>query len=231
MEVTNVNQAQDTSVSNLLYWRLVGTLEISKTSLAEDARELKLISSILQGTHFRWFAHRLQRYQRQQPRQDVQFATIELMRVRLSISPSIALRETDSQSLRAGETTAGMLGGNVVVLPKLFDTYYPKVTRFGNGAATSLKSRLPRRHTESSASWSDEHGISNVLQDYTKLKDSNAHAPTTFPSNGGHGPHTVVSTTVSGYDSKHDFMEFDDGTDMYNGIRKTVRVDQGVQYG
>ena len=125
-----------------------------------------------------------------------------------------------------------MLGGNLVVLPKLFNTYYPKVTRFGNGAATSLKSRLPRRHTKSSASWSDEQSTSNVLQqDYTKLKDKNVHALTTFPSNGGHGAHTVVSTTVSGYDSEHDFMELDDETNMHNGIRKTVRVDQGVQYG
>lgn len=81
MEITNVDQAQDTSVSNLLHWRLVGTLAISKTSLA---REMKLITSQLQGTHFRWFAHRLQRHQRQQPRQDIQFATIELMRVRHS---------------------------------------------------------------------------------------------------------------------------------------------------
>lgn len=80
-----------------------------------------------------------------------------------------------------------MLGGNLIVFPKLFNTYYLQVTRFGNGAATSLKSRLPRRHTKSSASWSDEHGTSNVLQaDYTKLKDNNVHALTTFPSSGGH---------------------------------------------
>ena len=122
-----------------------------------------------------------------------------------------------------------MLGGNLVVFPKLFNTYYPKIRRFGNDAATSLKSRLTRRHTKSSASWSDEHGTSNVLQDYAKLKDG-TDAPTTFPPNGGRAPHAVVSTTVPGYDSEHDFMELNDEINMHNGIRKTVRVDQGVQY-
>ena len=123
-----------------------------------------------------------------------------------------------------------MLAGNLVVFPKFFSTYYPKVTHFGTGAAMSLKSRLTRRHTESSTSWSKEHDTGNILQDYTKLND-NIHGPTTFPSNGGRGPHPVVSTTFSGYKSEHECMALDDETHTHNGILKTVRVDQGVQYG
>lgn len=151
------------------------------------------------------------------------------MRVRYSYTQAVPWEETNLHPPRAGETTAGMLGGNLVVFPKLFNTYYPKVTRFGNDAAMSLKSRLTRRHTKSSPSWSDEHSPCNILQDYTKLKD-NTHALTTLPSQGGRGAHTEVSTTVSGYNSEHDFMELDDETNAHNGIRKTVRVDQGVQY-
>lgn len=123
-----------------------------------------------------------------------------------------------------------MLGGNLVVFPKLFNSYYPKVTRFSNDAAISLRSRLARRHTISSASWSEEHGTSNVLQDYTKIKDG-TYAHNDFPSNGAAAPYTVVSTTVSGVDSEHNFVELGDETNMHNGIRKTVRVDHGVQYG
>ena len=82
----------------------------------------------------------------------------------------------------------------------------------------------------SSASWADEHSTSNKLPlNYTKLKD-NTLAPNNFPSTGGRGPPLTVSTTVSGYGSEHEFIELDDGSDMHNGIRKTVRVDQGVQY-
>ena len=40
-----------------------------------------------------------------------------------------------------------------------------------------------------------------------------------------------MSTTVSGYDYEHDFVELDGGPNTYNSIRETVRVDQGVQYG
>ncbi len=123
-----------------------------------------------------------------------------------------------------------MLAGNLVVFPKFFSTYYPKVTRFGTGAARSLKSRLTRRHTESSTSWSNEHDTSNILQDYTKLND-NTHAPTTIPSNGGRGHHPAVSTSFFGHNSEHEWMGLDDETHTHNGILKTVRVDQGVQYG
>ena len=123
-----------------------------------------------------------------------------------------------------------MLAGNLVVFPKFFGTYYPKVTRFGTGAAMSLKSRLSRRHTESSASWSNKNDTSNILQDYTKLND-NTHAYTTFASNGEHGPHPVVNTTFSGYNSEHNRTKLDDETKKHNGILKTVRVDQDVQYG
>ena len=53
MEVTNVDQEQIWSVSNLLRWRLVGThLGILKTGLGEDATEFRLTSSISQGTRF-----------------------------------------------------------------------------------------------------------------------------------------------------------------------------------
>lgn len=126
-----------------------------------------------------------------------------------------------------------MLGGNLVVFPKLFSTYCPKITRFSNDAAMALKSSLTtRRHTKSSAPWSDEHSTSSIIQqDYTKLKDNKVHALTTSPSKGGRGAHTEVSTTISGYSPEHDFIELDDGDDMHNGIRKTVRVDQGVHYG
>ena len=125
-----------------------------------------------------------------------------------------------------------MLGGNLVVFPKLFNTYYPKITRFSNDAATTLKSRLTRRKTKSSAPWSsDEHSTSNIIQqDCAKLNDD-SHALTTFLAKGGRGAHTDVSTTISGYDSEHDRMDLADETDLHNGIRKTVRVDQGVQYG
>lgn len=140
------------------------------------------------------------------------------------------MRKTDLHSLRGGEITAGILVGNLVVFPKFFGTYYPKVSRFGTGAAMSLKSRLTRRHTESSASWSNEHDTSNILQDYTKLKD-NTQAPTTLPSNGGRRPHPVVNTTFSGYNPEHDSTRSDDETNAHNGILKTVRVDQDVQYG
>ena len=140
------------------------------------------------------------------------------------------MRKTNLHSLRAGEITAGILAGNLVVFPKFFSTYYPKLTRFGTGAALSWKSRLTRRHTESSASWSNEKDVSNILQDYTKLND-NARAPTTFPPNGERGTHPVVSTAFPGYNPEHDSTWFDDGTDTHNGILKTVRVDQGVQYG
>ena len=111
-----------------------------------------------------------------------------------------------------------------------FKTYYPKVMRFGTGAALSLKSRLKRRHTESSASWLDEHDTGYILQDYTKLND-NTHVHTTFPSNGKNGPHPVVSTTFSGHNSEHNRTKLDDETNAHNGILKTVRVDQDVQYG
>ncbi|KAK0508112.1 hypothetical protein JMJ35_009196 [Cladonia borealis] len=81
----------------------------------------------------------------------------------------------------AGETTAGILAGNLVVFPKFFGTYYPKITRFGSGAVVSWKSRLTKRHTESSTSSSNEHDTGNILQDYGKLND-NTLAPTTSPS-------------------------------------------------
>ena len=127
-----------------------------------------------------------------------------------------------------------MLGGNLVVFPKLFSTYYPNIRRFSNDAAMALKSRLTRRHNKSSAPWSsDEHSTSKILQqqDYTNLKDNNVHALTIFPSKDGRGAHTEVSTTIFGYNSEHDRIELNDGNDMHNVIRKTVRVDQGVQYG
>ena len=123
-----------------------------------------------------------------------------------------------------------MLAGNLVVFPKFFNTYYPKVTRFSTDAARSLKSRLTRRHPESSASRFDQPSTSNMLQDYTKLNDD-THAPTTFPSNNGRGPHPVMSTTSSAYNSEPDSMRSDDGNNRHNGILKTVRVGQGVQYG
>lgn len=122
-----------------------------------------------------------------------------------------------------------MLAGNLVVFPKFFSTYYPKVRRFSTSAALSWKSRLTRRRTESSTSWSNEHDTSNILQDYKKLND-NTRAPTTFPSKGGRGPHPVVTTTFSGYNFEHDSTWLDDETNTHNGILKTVRVDQGVQY-
>ena len=112
-----------------------------------------------------------------------------------------------------------MLAGNLVVFPKFFSTYYPKFTRF-------WKSKLTRRHTESSTSWSNEHDSSTILQDYTRLNDK-THALTTFPSNVGRGARPVVSTTFSGYNPEHDC---DDETHTHNGILKTVRVDQRVQY-
>ena len=123
-----------------------------------------------------------------------------------------------------------MLAGNLVVFPKFFSTYYPKLSRLGTGAALSWKSRLTRRHPKSPASWSNEDDISNILQDYTKLND-NARASTTFPSNRGRGLHPVVTTSFSGYDPEHDSSWSDDGTDTHNGILKTVRMDQGVQCG
>lgn len=136
------------------------------------------------------------------------------------MNTSIGLRKIHLYSLRAGETTTGMLAGNLVVFPKFFSTYYPKFTRLGSGAAISWKSKLTRRHTESSTSWSNEHDTGNILQDYSKLND-NTHAPTTFPSNGGRGPH---------HNTEHDSSWLDDGTKTHYGILKTVRVDQGVQY-
>ena len=96
-----------------------------------------------------------------------------------------------------------MLAGNLVVFPKFFSTYYPKLSRLGAGAALSWKSRLTRRHTKSPTSWSNEEDTSNILQDYTKLND-NAREPTTFSPNGGRGSHPVVSTTFPGYNSEHD---------------------------
>ena len=123
-----------------------------------------------------------------------------------------------------------MLAGNLVTFPKFFSTYYPKLSRLGTGAVLSWKSRLTRRHTESSASWSNEKDTSNILQDYTKLND-NARAPTTFSSNGGRGTQPVVSATFPGYNSEHDSTWFDDGTDMHDDIFKTVRVDQGARDG
>ena len=118
--------------------------------------------------------------------------------------------------------------GNLVVFPKFFSTYFPKVTRSGNGPAMSLKSRLTKRHAESSASWLNAHSTSNIVQDHTKLND-NTQTPTTFPSNGGRGPLPVLSTTLSGYKSEHDSMGSDDDANTHNDIRKTVRVDQGVE--
>ena len=148
----------------------------------------------------------------------------------LFIHSSTASRKTCLHCLRFGEITAGMLAGNLVVFPKLFSTYYPKLTRFGTGAALSWKSRLTRRHTDSSASWAKENDTSNMMQDYAKLSDS-TRGPTNFPSNGGGGPHPVVTTSFSGYNPEHDSSWSDDGTNMHNGILKTVRMDQGVQYG
>ena len=122
-----------------------------------------------------------------------------------------------------------MLAGNLVVFPKFFSTYYPKITRLGSGAVISWRSKLTRRHTESSASWSNEHDTGNVLQDYRKLND-NTHAPITFPSNGVSGPQAVVTSSFSGHNPEHDSSWLDDETNTHNGILKTVRVDQGVQY-
>ncbi len=138
------------------------------------------------------------------------------------LMPIAELTESHLPSPRAGEATAGILAGNLVVFPRFFNTYYPKVTQ-----SFSSRSHKPsEKSAKSSASWRNENKTGSVTRDYMELNDQN-YKSATFD---GRGPRPFVSATAFGHGAERDPLGASEETEETNGIWKTVRMHQGVDY-
>lgn len=145
-----------------------------------------------------------------------------------------------------GEVAAGILVGNLVVFPRFFTTYAPKVTRLLSSyrsrrsselllettptKASPSRSRTPNAKT--SASWPNQHGAQALSEDFVELKDHGYKANGLVPYAGGDLPPT---TEISAHTGNHEPQPYDfrrSGNEIEEGRRiwRTVHVSQSARH-
>ena len=139
--------------------------------------------------------------------------------------PIAELTESYLPSPRAGEATAGILAGNLVVFPRFFNTYYPKVTQSFSSVHENRSHKPSERSARSSASRRNENKTGSVTRDYMELNDQD-YKSAAFDR----GPRPFVSSTAFGHSAVRDSSGANEETEETNGIWKTVHMHQGVEY-
>ena len=139
---------------------------------------------------------------------------------------------------------AGILAGNLVVFPRFFTTYSPKVTRlFSNYRSRKSNQPLlgatPTKASQSwgrnpnikpSASWPGQHSAKTVSSDYVELKDQGYKADILVPYAGCASPLITNSTSQRGNPKPqpHNFMSKGNKAEESNGTWKTMNVSQSA---